>query len=418
VSQTTTDHANVLVANPSSIPDLMMLAVHLAHAGRLREYVSPLAHRAGSRMIARAPTAIRTELRKRELPVATRPPAVRRAAVAGELLATASRRAGLPKELTRRLGQARSQRFDRATARSVHSGDRAAVVASGAALSTIYAAHRVDCPVLYWYPIAHHAFAERILAEEARRQPEWAETLQFHQFAHQQRTRLDTEIREADAIACLSTFHQRTFAEQDISHERLVLLPLGVDTELFTPGSGRSEDRPFTVAFVGQLTQRKGLSYLLAGFERAAIPGSRLLLVGRTVGTDRPWRHHPAVRHVSHMPRWNLPQVYSSADVFVMPSLVEGFGLTALEAMSCGLPVVLSTNTFGSDIVTDGQDGYIVPIRDADAIAYRLRHLYEHESSRLALARRARATAERYQWQDFGDRVIAVIDQNGAVARD
>jgi glycosyltransferase involved in cell wall biosynthesis len=101
--------------------------------------------------------------------------------------------------------------------------------------------------------------------------------------------------------------------------------------------------------------------------------------------------------------------VYQAADVFVLPSLVEGFGLTALEAMACGLPVIVSEHTFAADVVRDGIDGFITPIRDHQAIADRLRYLYEHPDRRELMAAAARQRAEYFSWGRYGERILAVV---------
>jgi glycosyltransferase involved in cell wall biosynthesis len=77
--------------------------------------------------------------------------------------------------------------------------------------------------------------------------------------------------------------------------------------------------------------------------------------------------------------------------------------------MACGVPVIVSENTFGSDIVVDGENGYVVPIRDAEAIAERVRTLADDESLRSLMALNARATAETYSWEAFGRRVVDLV---------
>ena len=149
-------------------------------------------------------------------------------------------------------------------------------------------------------------------------------------------------------------------------------MPAWVNLDLFRPRQ-RPVDDVFRIVFVRQITQRKGISYLVEAFKRASIPKSELVLLGRPIGSVDPWAQIPGVKHVPLMPRSQLPAVYANADVYVLPSLVEGFGLTGLEAMASGLPVVLSEHTFGSDVITDGVDGYVVPIRDPESIAERLR---------------------------------------------
>ena len=218
---------------------------------------------------------------------------------------------------------------------------------------------------------------------------------------------LDAEFALADDLIVLSSFQARTFTEEGVDEGRLHVLALGVDIEMFLPAHSPRRDA-FTIGFVGQVTQRKGISYLLAAFEAVRPLGARLLMVGRPVGSKRPWLRR-GVEHHAAVARWELPDFYRQMDVFVLPSLIEGFPQTALEAMACGVPVIVSENTFGSDVVVDGYNGYVVPIRDVDAIVDRLRTLSSDESLRSTLAANARATAERFTWEAFGRRLLEVL---------
>jgi glycosyltransferase involved in cell wall biosynthesis len=259
------------------------------------------------------------------------------------------------------------------------------------------------------YPIAHHRYGASLLAEEATLQPEFAHTLEFDSLPKRLRLRIEREIELADRILVYCAFHRETFLSSGVSAEKLIEIPLGVDLELFQP-TPRSRDDTFRVTFVGQIGQRKGLSYLLDAFERARIPGkSELSLVGRPIGGDGIWRDRPGVRHQPHQPRSALPEVYGRSDVFVLPSLVEGFGLTALEAMACGKPVIVSDHTFGGDVVEDGVNGFVVPIRDPGAIAERLEVLSSDVAGRERMGRAARETAQSYSWEAFGDRVAQAL---------
>jgi glycosyltransferase involved in cell wall biosynthesis len=77
--------------------------------------------------------------------------------------------------------------------------------------------------------------------------------------------------------------------------------------------------------------------------------------------------------------------------------------------MACGVPTIVSENTFAHDVITDSVDGYVVPIRDADAIAERLLHLHAEPDARHAMGIAARRTAEQFSWQAFGQRVAKVL---------
>jgi len=299
--------------------------------------------------------------------------------------------------------------FDRRVARSLRAGESAVVGSYGASMQSFRRCKRARMLCLLDYPISHHRWSREILAEEAEREPEFAETLQYHRFTPSEEAQLDEEIQLANQILVLSTFQKRTFVEAGVDEVKLSVVPLGVDLDLFQPRPRAPDDDVFRIIFVGQITQRKGLSYLLKGFERAAIPNTELLLVGKPVGSTKSWALRPGVRHKAHEPRARLPEIYRNADVMVLPSIVEGFGLTALEAMASGLPVIVSENTFGSDVITDGVDGYVVPIRDADAIAERFRTLWSDRSLRSTIGDAARRRAETFSWEAYGRRGVEVI---------
>jgi glycosyltransferase involved in cell wall biosynthesis len=160
---------------------------------------------------------------------------------------------------------------------------------------------------------------------------------------------------------------------------------------------------------VGQITQRKGVSHLVEAFTRAGIPGSELLLVGRPHGAAQPWRGTRGLRHIDRVAPWETPALYRSADVFVLPAISEAFGRVVLEAMASGVPVIVSENTGAADTIEDGESGYVVPIRDADAIAERLLFLYEHPDQRQTMGEQALRQASRFTWAGFAEGVTSVV---------
>jgi glycosyltransferase involved in cell wall biosynthesis len=93
--------------------------------------------------------------------------------------------------------------------------------------------------------------------------------------------------------------------------------------------------------------------------------------------------------------------------VLVLPSLEDGFGLVALEAMAAGRPVIVSEHAGVKDVVREGRDGFVVPIRSPDAIAEKLQWLHDHPAERQAMGRAAREQALRYPWARYGDEVVA-----------
>jgi glycosyltransferase involved in cell wall biosynthesis len=409
------DRGGVLVANPGSIPEMLMMAVACAKAGILGKYVTPIALSSGTMpskvrwaVPFRSRTQIERQLKRRELPAPLSTASIQSPAWFLEWLFLISHKSRLLRFAESPLMSFRNHWFDRGVAHRLRKDDTALITAYAAAIKSLKRSRSLGVPSYLEYPIAHHSVAERILLEEARREPEYASTLQFHNFPPTYRRQLDSEINLADHIFVLSSFHKRTFLEAGIDERKLIVTPLGVDNELFHPAI-RQQDGVFRVLFVGQITQRKGISYLINGFRLAAIPHSELMLVGRLQGSHQPWAEVSNIRRMSAVARWELPAIYHAADVFVLPSLAEGFPLTALEAMACGLPVIVSEHTFAEDVVRDGIDGYVTRIRDAEAIADRLRYLYENPDRRELIAAAARQRAEQFSWERYEERIVSAV---------
>jgi glycosyltransferase involved in cell wall biosynthesis len=314
---------------------------------------------------------------------------------------------GVPEAIRRRLADHRDRTFDRAVSRRLGPDDSAVITAYGAALETLEQAAALGTKSFLEYAIHHHRFAEEILQEERSLQPAFANTLQFHKPSSGRRRRAEAEIQRADRMILLSDFSKCTFVEQGVPAEKIQVVNLGVDTQAFRPPSVRNEG-PFRVLFVGVFSQRKGLSYLIEGFRKAGIPGAELMLVGQTVGGD-PWPDDPNIRRVPWARGAALAAAYQRASAFVLPSLVEGFARVVLEAMACGLPAIVTPNTGAGDVIEEGTNGFLVPIRDPEAIAARLRYLYEQPGETEAMGQAARQAAEANSWRDYGSRLVATL---------
>lgn len=402
-----------IVANPGGPRHMRWMATGLAREGLLRAYVTPVATTpARQRRVERLPGPISSrlgrELSLRDLPPDVAPGQAITTATMPELLQVAIRRSPLSWGFKREALHLRSVAFDKRAARLLERDDLAVIAASNSALATLRTASDLGVRTFLDYPIAHHAWAERLLSEEARLQPELADTLQLAELPQRTRRRMEDEIERADRILVLTRFQRQTFIESGVEEEKLMVIPLGVQIEAFRPAP-RAENRPFRVLFAGQLTQRKGLSYALEGFRKAALPGAEFVLVGPVVGSGRPWGGLSGVRQVGRVPFGDLPSQFQQCDVFLLPSLVEGLPQTLLEAMACGLPVVVSENTAGPEVVTDGSHGYVVPIRDSDSIAERLRELHDHPEWRRAMGAEARRKAEELSGDAYGRRIAQAL---------
>jgi alpha-maltose-1-phosphate synthase len=219
------------------------------------------------------------------------------------------------------------------------------------------------------------------------------------------RYRTMEEIALADHIFCPSGYAKRTFLARGIAAEKLVVCPYGVDVGEFAPRAAPREGGPFTVLFVGQLCLRKGLHYLLEGFAKASLPNSRLILVGRAEPDYRPVldRYRGLYEETGSVSRARVAEFYANADVFVIPSLADAFGMVVSEAMSAGLPVIVSENTGMADFIREGREGFVVPIRDSEAIAAKLAYLHQNRHECAQMGQASVATARALDWKNYQD---------------
>ena len=215
------------------------------------------------------------------------------------------------------------------------------------------------------------------------------------------------EYEEADYISVPSAYVKQTFLVRGYPAEKLIHVPYGVDLAHFRPVPKR--DATFRVVHCGGLTLRKGVHYLLQAFSELDLPDAELWLIGSVSPEIKPFLARYAsegIRHLGPFPQTNLYQYYSQGSVFCLASIEEGLAMVQAQAMACGLPVICTTNTGGADIVRDGVDGYVVPIRDVRALKEKILYLYENPDVCRAMGESARQrVAGGFSWADYGDRM-------------
>ncbi|MGY1774393.1 glycosyltransferase family 4 protein [Geodermatophilus sp. SYSU D00804] len=248
---------------------------------------------------------------------------------------------------------------------------------------------------------------ERFLSKEAVENPAWSGTLQHHELDAAWAQRLDEEIQRASFLLVASTFSASTYVAEGVDPERIVVVPLGAEfpseQPLKIPRAGGVR-----YLFAGQLTQRKGLSHLVDAFAEAQLPpGSVLQLAGAPVGDAAELcARVPGVELLGLLSPPALDEVYRSADVFVLPSLVEGFGLVGLEAMARGLPTIVSSHTFAEDVIEPGEDGYVFPVGDVATLRRLMEQLGASTDARARMGRAGAEKASRFTWDHYGRRLM------------
>ena len=257
---------------------------------------------------------------------------------------------------------------------------------------------------LYDLPIPYYAMTGKIMKQEAELFPEIAPAIPSIREPREKIRRKQQEIELADHIFVASSISKQSLLEIGVKAEKITVIPYGSPLEYFQPQP--KPDNCLRALFVGRLSPRKGVHYLLQAWQNLKLTDAELMLVGTNMFPPG-WleQYGEIYHHVPSVPHLLLNQYYSSASVFVFPSLVEGFGLVLLEAMCCGIPVITTTNTAGPDIITDGVEGFIIPIRDVEALQEKLEWCYHHPQELAAMGQAARRKAEQLNWGLYRDRL-------------
>ncbi|MEP6686042.1 MAG: glycosyltransferase family 4 protein [Verrucomicrobiota bacterium] len=284
------------------------------------------------------------------------------------------------------------------------------------ALHSFRAAAAQGIARIYDLPIGYWRAGQKIFAEECEREPEWASTLTGTRDSAEKLQRKDEELRLANHVIVASTFTQETLSSASFNAQ-VDVIPYGA------PASISAEPKRISgklrVLFAGGLGQRKGLSYLLEAV-RLLDDSVELTLLGRKTSLDcRPLES--AVRKYCWLPSLTHQAVLEEMarqDVLVFPSLFEGFGLVILEAMAQGMTVITTSHTAGPDLIEEGVDGFIVPIRSAEAIAEKLLLLARDRDRLAAMQQAARRKAISHTWENYRRRMVEVardvMDKPGA----
>jgi glycosyltransferase involved in cell wall biosynthesis len=190
---------------------------------------------------------------------------------------------------------------------------------------------------------------------------------------HRQYTKSLREYEMADLIYVISEYARQTFLENGLPASKLRRRVITVEPR-FAPPIKRFRSGSFCVVYVGRLHVTKGLAVLVEAFGRLDDRDAELVLVGGygTNGMERYLQHKLTFDRRIKISSGDPLHYLHRADVLVHPSFEDGLGLAPLEALACGVPVIVTENTGMKEYVLDGRNGYIIPTGDTDAILERL----------------------------------------------
>jgi alpha-maltose-1-phosphate synthase len=394
----------ILLSHPTGNANVRQAALAFHEAGLLKEFWTCLSWNADGPVNRFLPAGLRKQLSRRSFPAALRP--LIRTAPAREMGRLLSGALGISAFSEHETGplsiDAVFAALDRKVARRLPelADCRAVYCYEDGAFETFRAAHQRNIPRLYDLPIGYWRVAQQIYAEERTREPEWAATLSGIRDSARKLARKDEELKLASSVVVASSFTKETLRTAEFTAS-VTVIPYGAPA---VAGEIFSNSGNLRVLYVGSLGQRKGLSYLLRAVDLLG-GHAELTLIGKKVADGcRPLeeaiRRH---RWIPTLPHGEILAQMQRHDVLVLPSLFEGFGLVILEAMAQGLPVITTAHTAGPDLLSEGVDGFIVPIRSAEAIAEKLALLAGNPKLLDEMKQAAREKAGERRWESYHD---------------
>lgn len=279
------------------------------------------------------------------------------------------------------------------------------------ALFSFREAKKLNLNCFYDLPIGYWRAAKRLLELESERWPDWASTLTGLEDSEEKLARKDEELLLADKIFVASQFTANTLKDYPGKLAPIEIIPYAfppvVSSRTYnTP----SKSKPLKLLFVGGLSQRKGIADLFAAVGKLK-NYVELTVVGKKstdncAALNQALAKHKWIPSLSHAEVLNLMREH---DVLIFPSLFEGFGLVITEAMSQGTPVITTDRTAGPDLITHGENGWLIEAGSTNALQASIEELINNPSRIAEVGRAAMKTASKRNWDIYGQELVDAI---------
>ena len=262
---------------------------------------------------------------------------------------------------------------------------------------------------IYDLPIAYWETARRLLRREAERYPEWEPTLGGTRDSEEKLARKTRELELAEIVICPSAFVLDSLPENARLSKKCVVAPFGSPSHT-TYKSERTHGKPLRFLFAGALSQRKGLADLFAAMNLVHSQDAELVVMGSAI-LPMPFYRNQFRDFIYEPPRPHdaVLRLMASCDVLVLPSIVEGRALVQQEAMASGLPLIVTRNAGGEDLVVEGETGFLVPAGAPETLAKKIEWFLQNRDKLPGMREAARAKAAKLTWAAYGDQILHAI---------
>ena len=254
---------------------------------------------------------------------------------------------------------------------------------------------------------ANPIYMKAIYEKDFHLAPDFSEMLRLERdfcWDSQLLERQDREFMAAQYFLVGSEFVRKSLMYSGIDSGNIYTCRYGVDLNAFREKEHcqPSPGEKVRFLYVGGTKELKGISYLLKAYQKLDHEKAELTIVGaNTLSEDLQSKYCSDVDFTGYVSFSEMPEVFRTHDVFVFPSLGEGFGLVILEAMASGLPVISTVNTGAFEVIEEGKDGFLVPVQDENILAERMQWFVDYREQIPQMGEYAAASLRNWGGQSM-----------------
>lgn len=266
---------------------------------------------------------------------------------------------------------------------------------------------------------ANILYMKEIYEKDMKLQPDFAKRLLKERevvWNKENNIRAESEIKDAQIFLSPSRFVARSLFYSGVPEDQIKICPYGVDIKQFCQKEYADvvqlKKRPIRFIYVGGVKELKGIAYLFQAIEEIPEEYAKLTVVGQANLSDediKPYLNR--VTFTGPVLHSEVSKLLLESDVFVFPSLGEGLSLSTLEAAACGLPLIVTENSGVNDAMTDGKEGFVIPIQSTKALIDKMGWFINHPDQIEPMGRAAREMALRNSWDAYYKRIGNIFDE-------
>lgn len=221
------------------------------------------------------------------------------------------------------------------------------------------------------------------------------------------------EIRDSEYFLIASNVVKRSMMFSGVKEEQMFMAPYGVDFNKFNFVQKQPLQKPLKLVYVGQVNYRKGIHHLLKVMDSFKEDEVELFLAGgytETIPFYKQYKGRKNIHFLGFVTRDILAKLYQKCDVFVFPTLGEGYGLVILEALSCGVPCIVSDLAGGDDAIIEGYNGFKFEAGNDVELESKIQWFLDNPDKLPEYSSNSRKSVEKQTWQSYYDCVVKAVE--------